>query len=289
MSRLDFDGYFIERPFDFARHATIGCGGISREAFFPKSEESFVRLLEDLEKEGKAYRVLGCLSNVLPADGVSKRAVVCTRRMKNIREEDGVYIEAGVTVGALLRYCRKVGLSGVEFLTGIPCTLGGALYMNAGVGGEYIADTVEFVQAYIEGKVERLSVAECGYSYKNSAFMQNGAVILGAKLKWKRTDTETVENRIAIYEKRRAHLPKGRSMGCVFKNPRGYTAGKLIEGAGLKDYRFGGARISKEHANFIINDGHATSEEIKNLISVVKSAVFAQYRIVLQEEIRYLD
>ena len=118
--------------------------------------------------------------------------------------------------------------------------------------------------------------------------MQNDDVILGGKLQLKNADDETIKQETSRFLERRKHLPKGKSMGCVFKNPDGATAGKLIDGAGLKGLRIGGAKESEEHANFIINDKNATSAELRTLIGIIKNAVFAQYKIRLQEEIRYL-
>ena len=115
--------------------------------------------------------------------------------------------------------------------------------------------------------------------------MQNEDVILGAVLRLSKRDRNTFEENIAYYKQRRIGLPKGKSMGCVFKNPSGVSAGKLIDGAGLKGLRIGGAIVSEKHANFIINDRSASAKDIRELISVMKSAVFAQYKIELEEEI----
>ena len=183
---------------------------------------------------------------------------------------------------------KNMKKSGAEFLAGVPCTLGGALYMNAGAAGVYISEIVESVTVLRGEDIVTLPVTECGYAYKTSVFMQNNDVILGAKLRLADSDTEKVEKEINRFLERRAHLPKGKSMGCVFKNPDGIAAGKLIENAGLKGLRVGGAKVSEEHANFIINDHRATSGQIRMLIGIVKNAVFAQYRIRLKEEIRYL-
>ncbi|MBR2023164.1 MAG: UDP-N-acetylmuramate dehydrogenase, partial [Clostridia bacterium] len=200
-----------------------------------------------------------------------------------------IFAQAGVSSAKLLRFCEHVCKTGAEFLEGIPCTIGGALYMNAGVAGAYIGDIVRFVKVYYRGKVSILSVEDCKYAYKSSVFMQDDFLILGAKLSLlDATKTEILEKK-ATYKARRAHLPKGKSMGCVFKNPQGISAGKWIEGAGLKGLRIGGAKISEEHANFIINENNATTADVKQLISVIKNAVRIQYGVELQEEIRYLD
>lgn len=273
-------------PFDLAKNSSIGCGGRAKIAYFPRTAEELARLVAWLETERTPYYAVGNMTNTLPADGVSKRAFIVTKRLTEIG--DGFFC-AGVTAGKLLKYCKEQGLSGAEFLEGIPCTLGGALYMNAGVAGAYIGDIVESVTAIKGGKIVTIPKADCGYAYKTSAFMASGAVILGARLKLIKADEKTIEERLRFYADRRKHLPKGKSMGCTFKNPENVAAGKLIEGAGLKGFRVGGAHISKTHANFIINDGNATSAHVRSIIGVVKNAVFAQYKIRLEEEINYLE
>lgn len=278
-----------ETPFDYAKRSSIGCGGVAPVAFYPKSVEELISLVEELENKKLAFTVLGNLTNVLPPDGNSQTAVISTKRLAKVEEtEGGVFALAGVTSGGLLKACKQLQLSGAEFLEGIPCTLGGALYMNAGVSGTYIAEIVESVTVLHKGKLVVLDKSDCGYAYKTSAFMYSGGVIVGARLKLQKTNEEAILEKIDYYRAKRAHLPKGKSMGCVFKNPKGAVAGKLIEGAGLKGLRAGGAVVSTEHANFIINDRNATSAQIKTLIAFIKNAVFAQYKIRLEEEIRYL-
>lgn len=286
---LQKDGYTTEKRFDFSLRSTVGVGGIAPMAVYPDTEEKLVKLLRNFENEGVSYHVLGNLSNVLPPDGVSKRVVVCTKLLKGISVEKGFYAEAGVVSGALISAMKTYELSGAEFLSGIPCTLGGALYMNAGVAGFYLSDIVESVRVYRRGEVIELSQKDCGYGYKTSVFMQNGDVILGARLCLRSASESEITANLKAFKERRQHLPKGKSMGCVFKNPQGYTAGKLIEGAGLKGLRMGDAYVSLEHANFIINDKNATAKQIKGLIGLIKNAVYAQYKIKLEEEIRYLD
>ncbi len=279
-----------ETPFDYAKRSSIGCGGIAPVAFYPKSVEELISLVSGLQDEKLSFTVLGNLTNVLPPDGESQTAVVSTKMLVGIEETDGgVFAFSGVTSGELLKACKRLALSGAEFLEGIPCTLGGALYMNAGVSGKYISEIVESVTVLRAGKLVVLNKADCAYAYKTSVFMRSGDVIVGARLRLQKTTEEAILEKIRQYRAKRAHLPKGKSMGCVFKNPDGMIAGKLIEGAGLKGLRVGGVVVSTEHANFIINDKNATSTQIKTLISLIKNAVFAQYKIRLEEEIRYLS
>ncbi len=277
-----------EGPFCFAAASAIGCGGFAPIAYFPRTVEETVRLVRALDKEAVPYLVLGNLTNVLPSDEGTERAVVSTKRLRGItRKGAGLFALAGTGSGELLAFAKKEGLTGGEFLYGIPCTLGGGLYMNAGAGGKYLAEIVESVLVLRKGELKTLSVAECEYAYKKSLFMTNGDVILGGTLRMEE-GAELMEERIAYYKARRAHLPTERSMGCVFKNPEGAFAGDLIERSGLKGLRLGGARISPKHANFIINDGGATARDIRALIVLIKNAVYAQYGVRLQEEIRYI-
>ncbi len=276
-----------ETPFSFSKRSSIGCGGVSSVAFYPKTVEEMLTLVRKLQADGVGFYTVGNLTNVLPSEGKIQKAVICTKKMQGA-QTDGLFFPAGISSAKLLARCKELQKSGGEFLEGIPCTLGGALFMNAGVSGRYISEIVESVTVYRAGKVEVLPVDECGYAYKKSVFMKGDAVILGAKLLLKDSDTQTIENLRAEYKKKRSHLPKGKSMGCVFKNPEGKVAGKLIEGAGLKGLRVGGAKVSELHANFILNDKNATASDIRALIGIIKQAVFAQYRVRLEEEIQYL-
>ncbi len=290
-SKMDFSKYsqiaFVS-PFDFSLQSSIGCGGKSAVAFYPDTVEKLRMLLLGLQGEGIKYCVLGNLTNVLPPDGESDFVVVSMKKLNGITVGEHIFAYAGATSGALLRFCKRENRGGAEFLNGIPCTLGGALYMNAGAGGEYISEIVESVLVLRRGELQTLSQEECGYAYKKSIFMENGDVIVGAALRLNACTAKQISEREQYFLERRIHLPKGKSMGCVFKNPEGVSAGALLEGSGLKGLRIGGAKISTEHANFIINDGNATAKDIRTLITLAKNAVWAQYRILLEEEIRYL-
>ncbi len=283
-----YEKFTCEAPFDFSRHSSIGCGGGAKLAFYPRSVAETTALLKKLERDGIPYYLLGNMTNVLPPDEDTEKVVVCTKALNGVAVSDAAFVYAGATSGALLSACKRANKSGAEFLYGVPCTLGGALYMNAGAGGTYISEIVENVLVYRQGETRILSGKDCSYAYKKSVFMENGAVILGASLRLETADAATIETREEYYKDRRKHLPKGRSMGCVFKNPEGAYAGDLIERSGLKGLCVGDARVSEEHANFIINDGNATAREIRTLISLIKNAVWAQYGVRLEEEIRYL-
>ena len=284
-----YSRFCLQKPFDFSKNSSIGCGGYATLVFYPNSVAEWIALIEQLREDGVPYYVLGNLTNVLPPDGASKRVVVSTKRVDGIVVGDNVFAYAGVTSGELLQACKREQRSGVEFLSGIPCTLGGALYMNAGAGGKYMSDVVENVMILRGGKKQILSLEECEYDYKRSVFMQNEDIILGATLRTEKSTAEEIAKEEKNYLVKRKYLPKGKSMGCVFKNPEGLYAGELIERSGLKGLRVGGAKISSEHANFIINEGNASSADLKALVALVKNAVKAQYGVCLEEEIRYLE
>ena len=271
-----------------ASHSTIGCGGNARTVFYPQSVAETKALLCKLEGDKIPYYVVGNMSNLLPPDEGTEIPLICTANLNGVTVSEGAFVYAGAKSGALLSICKRNQKSGAEFLYGIPCTLGGALFMNAGAGGAYIDEIVESVLVYRKGETKLVPRKECGYSYKHSVFMDDGGVVLGAALRLTDATDEEIAERESFFKARRAHLPKGKSMGCVFKNPEGYSAGDLIERSGLKGLRIGGAVVSGEHANFIINDKNATAKDIKTLITLIKNAVSAQYGIRLEEEIRYI-
>ena len=272
-----------------AKASTIRVGGRAAFAFFPKSIKEFIRLLDLLDDADIPFCVLGKMSNVLPPDGYLQKALVFTTKLTSMEFSKTVFAEAGVSVGAFLKECAAHGKIGAEFLAGIPCTIGGAAYMNAGASGKYISDIVKRVLVYRQKKLRVLTKKDCGYAYKKSRFMDDEGIILGVEFLLENGTQEDALGYQRYVLKSREWLPKGYSMGCVFKNPLGDSAGRLIDGAGLKGLRIGKAEVSTIHANFILNVGGATAEEIKQLISIVKNAVYAQYKIRLEEEIRILS
>ena len=274
--------------FALAKHSTIGCGGNARVVFCPQSVAEAKVLLSKLERDKIPYYVVGNMSNVLPPDEGTEIPLIQTTNLNGVTIGEEAFVYAGVKSGALLSICKRNLKSGVEFLSGIPCTLGGALYMNAGVGGSYIDEIVKSVLVYQKGETKLIPREDCNYSYKHSAFMENGAIILGASLRLKNGTEGEIKERENYFKARRAHLPKGKSLGCIFKNPKEGSAGEWIERSGLKGLRVGGAIISPQHANFIINDKNATAQDIKSLILIIQNAVFAQYGIRLEEEIQHI-
>lgn len=275
----------FEEDFSFARHTTIGCGGTAAAAVSPSDGAELAALLSCLEKFGIPYCFLGAGANVLPSEGVFEGVVVRFGRMNALtREGRTISAGAGVTGGALLRFARQNGLGGLEFLSGIPMTVGGAAVMNAGVRGKHMSDVVCEVTAVRKGRTETFSAADCLFSEKRSVF-QSGIAVAGVKFACRPSSEEEILSGSARYRALRRRLPKGRSMGCVFVNPEGRSAGEIIEACGFKGYSAGGARVSEAHANFILNEG-AGSAEISALIEEIKTSVFERTGILLAEEIK---
>lgn len=279
------NGLEAEADFSFARHTTIGCGGRAALCVYPKTEEELIALVCALKKCGVPHCFLGAGANVLPADGFFEGVVVKFTRFSSLwAEGTDIVCGAGVTAGALLRFAEARLIGGFEFLTGIPASLGGAVVMNAGVRGGHLSDIVHSVVAVEGGRTHTFSSNACEFAEKHSLF-QSGLAVTCVRLRgYPATQAEIAEKK-RLFRAKRAHLPKGRSMGCVFVNPKGASAGEIIEQSGCKGLSVCGAYVSEEHANFIINGGAAASD-ISALIRLVKDKVFAKTGIRLREEIK---
>lgn len=282
LPRLD-----LEPRFDLSKHTTFGIGGVAAAAASPADEEELCALLALLEEEGVSYCFLGAGANVLAREEDYAGVVIRFRRMDALSCEGAkITAGAGVTGGALLRFAREHGIGGPEFLAGIPTTVGGAAVMNAGVAGGHLGDLVSSITAVSAGKAVRFGREDCKFGEKYSVFQQKIAVT-EVVLEGYPCDPGLIRLREEAFRRRRRELPKGRSAGCVFVNPKGISAGRLIDGCGLKGLRVGGAYVSPRHANFILSDG-ATEAEVSALIAKIKAAVYEQTGIVLREEVKRL-
>ena len=229
-------------------------------------------------------------SNLLVRDGGINGTVINTRnRLKNMQLLDGerVYVESGVPCAHVARFCSDLGLTGAEFLAGIPGTIGGALKMNAGAfGGETwnIVERVELIN--IDGEIMEREKQTFEVGYRSVHGLDN-QWFLSAQLKLNKGDHESSQKQIkTLLEKRNATQPTNKpTCGSVFKNPPGDFAARLIEVCGLKGFRIGGAEVSEKHANFIVNLGDATAADIEALIEHIQSQVLEQFGVGLQTEV----
>lgn len=274
--------------FDLSKNTTYGLGGKCRAAFFPATEEETVKVFKELKSSGEKFFVLGKGSNVLAADSFYDGYVICTSKLKGIylTGENRLTCLSGTTVHELNNFCRKNGFSGLEFLSGIPASVGGLTMMNGGAVKKYISDVCDSVTVYTD-KMQVLSQKSCNFSYKHSIMRDINCIILSTTFVVENSTAAEVSKNIGKSLQARLGLPHGKSCGCVFKNPDGLSAGKLIEDCGLKGFKIGGARVSPEHANFIINSG-GSADNIYRTIKFVKEKVFEKFGILLDEEVVYI-
>lgn len=287
MPDLPFD--FAVPDYPLASASLYNVGGPARMALTPKTLEEVEAAYAWLAKQDEPFIVLGGGSNVLIADGGFPGIVLFTTALTAIEElgDDRYRIEGGVILDTMLRETiLKHNYAGAGGLTGIPGTVGGAIFMNAGTVNGSICQLMETVQITTEHGTQEIAIDESMYSYRGQSFCTNRGLIVSGRFRFTPAD----EDQTAIYNKyiarRKETQPQGHSCGSVFKNPPGDHSGRLIEACGLKGTRRGGAQISDVHANFIVNDQGATSEDILYLINLCKETVRREHGIVLEEEVK---
>lgn len=277
----------LNENFRFSDYTTYGLGGTAKAAYFPKTEEEAVLIFKKLRESGEKFVILGGGSNILAADGYFTGAVLCTKFLRGIREnDDGLYCLSGTTVADLLKFCEEKGYGGYEYLAGIPATLGGLALMNGGLPEKHISEDIISVRLFCSNLCE-FSNKNCKFGNKHSIMRDINALILGINLSKNAVPREAVKENIKKYLSKRRSQPKGKSCGCVFKNPPNLSAGKLIDEAGLKGVKIGGAEVSSEHANFIINRG-GSANDVYRLIQFVKRRVYEFCGVTLEEEVVYI-
>ena len=272
----------------FSKSSFEVLGGKAQIAYFPKNILEAKSAYDALVSVQKDYKIVGNGSNLLVSDRGFDGGVICTRKLKGIVRisEDKILCLAGTTVGQLIKYCMDSGLGGLEYLYGIPATIGGAVFMNAGVQGFTIGNNVVAVKVY-DGKTHVLSRENCNFSYRHSTMRDINAIILSIIVKVDKVSANESEHRLAYFRDRRKHLPVGKSCGCVFKNPPEGSAGYFIEKAGLKGLTVGGATVSDKHASFIINN-NGSAFDVKCVIELVKKRVLEKFGVKLEEEVVYI-
>lgn len=238
-------------------------------------------LIEETQSE---YAVIGCGSKLLISDRGYDGKVILMRLSGMRLTENGVYAYSGVPIPALSRYCESNMLKGLEWASGIPGSVGGAVKLNAGAFGKSISDVLNYVDILRNGKIERVKREDIVFGYRTSDI---SGVIVGAEFKGEKTDEDLSALRKKYFSMRREAQPRGFSCGSVFKNAD-KPAGWYIEQAGLKGLTQGGAVISEKHGNFIINTGFASSHDIFTLIRAAKAEVKSKFNVTLTEEVIYL-
>jgi len=274
-------------------HTTFRVGGKCRIAVFPNGEESLAAAVAFCRERDIRYYVLGNGSNIIAQDSFFDGVVIIIGNdfsaVRSIR--DGVIeCEAGLMLSRLCITARNEGFTGLEFAYGIPGTVGGALYMNAGAYGGEMSDVVLSAD-YLDtdGKVKTISAESMDLGYRRSAFMNSGRIILRVRVKLSKGSVSEIDQKMeTLISKRREKQPLNfPSAGSTFKRPEGAFAAALIEECGLKGFSVGDAQVSEKHSGFVINKGNATFEEIMTLVEQVREKVKKDtgYELELEPEI----
>ncbi len=279
----------IRRDEPLAKHTTLRVGGPAQVYVEPASEPDLAAVLAYSHEHNWPLFVLGRGSNLLVKDGGFRGLVVCLAHPHFSRIEvagERLNCGAGAKLKAVAIEARRNGLAGLEFLEGIPGSVGGALRMNAGAMGRAMLDVVESVRLMsFDGKVLERPARELSATYRSCEALRTH-IALAAVLGGQPGPREIIEQRMTEYSRKRwKSQPAAPSAGCIFKNPPSIPAGKLIDELGLKGSRVGGAMVSAEHGNFIVNDGAATARNILDLIEFIRQRVRTERGIELETEV----
>ncbi len=273
-------------------YTTFKIGGPAAAVIFTQRLRSLADLIKECLEYGVPYLILGNGSNLLVSDdGYDGIVFKLEGEFKKISllEENTIFCGAGVSMAKLCKFALDHNLSGLEFAWGIPGTVGGASYMNAGAYGGEMKDVIVSA-SYIaqDGTQGRFSAGELDFSYRHSVFFDNGGVISGVILVLKPDSFDNIRERMDDYmSRRRSKQPlEYPSAGSVFKRPEGHFAGSLIEQCGLKGCQIGGAQVSVKHAGFIVNKGGAVYEDVDTLIKKIQTTVFEKTGVALECEIK---
>ncbi|HMM21875.1 MAG TPA: UDP-N-acetylmuramate dehydrogenase [Selenomonadales bacterium] len=289
---IDRRRLLVDEP--MSRHTTFRIGGPADYLILPSSAEEVAAVLSIARSHGVPVTILGNGSNVLVLDnGVRGAVVKFGETMGYIRHDGDVVIAgAGASLGDVSRFAASCELTGLEFAVGIPGSIGGAVFMNAGAYDGEISNVVSAVTAVCQsgGKLKRFTREEIRFGYRDSVFQHNDCIVCEVELTLKYGENSDIQQKMEDYTSRReAKQPiEMPSAGSTFKRPPGYFAGTLIEQAGLKGFNIGGAQVSEKHAGFIVNAGGATAADVLALIGEVQRRVHAEFGVKLHPEVRII-
>jgi UDP-N-acetylmuramate dehydrogenase len=286
---LDASTVPYERGFSLARLTTAGVGGPADFLARPVSVPPLAQALEGLTEEGIPVAFLGAGSNLLISDAGFRGVVICLADLLDDPVVDGnrVRVAAGWRLPSLVSRFTRLGLSGLEWAEGVPGSAGGSVRMNAGAFGDSMQGSVREVALLDrQGRVERRRVSPADFTYRGAPFLGDRLVVEALLDLTPRPPSEIEEIIRPFREHRRRTQPVGaRSSGCIWKNPPGSNAGRLIEEAGLKGTVLGGAKISEVHGNFIVNTGGATCSDVLALADRIREKVLREFGVVLEMEV----
>ena len=289
LSELDSRGICYKVEYSVRSACTFKVGGVTPLALFPIDEGQLVECVAMLDRHEIPFRVIGRGSNTIFADGKLQNAIIFTQSVDYVCVEDTVVrCGAGVGLMPLASFLCKSALTGFEFACGIPGSIGGAMYMNAGAHGGAMESVVTESRAYNRKSGQIEIITDHGFGYRKSIYLSRPELVcLGATLKLERENEDSIRGHMrSLLESRRKSQPlEFPSAGSYFKRPAGDFAGRLIEVCGLKGVRVGDAQVSEKHAGFIVNRGNANFGQIMELEALVRNTVREQTGVELEREV----
>lgn len=286
---LDQNQVLLNEP--MRQHTSFKIGGNVKILVIPNTVEQITKTIALCKAMDQPYLIMGNGSNILVEDeGIDALVIKISEQFSEVHiEGEKVVAQAGVLLSKLSKIIMREALMGFEFASGIPGTLGGAIFMNAGAYGGEMKDVVEWVEVLNDqGELIRLTHEQLAFDYRTSVVREHNWIVVRVGLCFKSGDIEEIKAITNELTKKRVskqplELP---SAGSTFKRPPGYFAGQLIEDAGLRGLRHGDAQVSEKHCGFIVNLGNATCKEVMDLISVVQKVVFDSFGVELEREVR---
>ena len=270
-------------------------GGRLDTVLYPENAETLCRVTDILSKSTKNYCLLGTGAYTLISDDGYDGIAVCTTRIKGLevlRGADGcerVKAECGQSVASVIAFMRDRGLSGLEWASGLPSTIGAAVYNNIGAYGYRFCDFLDSVDVYRDGEIITLSANKCDFGYRTSIFKKDGGIVLSATINvTKRHRSQIDSERWKYLSLRRSTQPHLPSLGCAFLRNNDKSIAEYIDRMGLKGSSFGGAQVSETHAGFIVNTGGATSSDYLTLCDLLQKKVCRKYGVLFLSEFEYL-
>lgn len=280
----------IDEP--LAYYSYTKTGGPADAIVFPTSIDEVTQVVSWVNDQQVPLTVFGNLSNLIVRDGGIDGIVMILTEMTGTQiDDEGIYASSGASLIETSRLALAHTMTGLEFACGIPGSVGGAVFMNAGAYGGEVKDCIQYVDILTrDGQQVRLMNDDCHFSYRHSVFQDQDVIILGAYFALKSGDAQAIQDKMAeLTQLRESKQPlEYPSCGSVFKRPEGYFTGKLIQDAGLQGYRIGGAEISKKHAGFIVNIDGATATDYTDMITYIQKRIMEEYGVALETEVRIL-
>ncbi|MBI4228686.1 MAG: UDP-N-acetylmuramate dehydrogenase [Deltaproteobacteria bacterium] len=292
ITALDKIGCEYYQMYSMKRFTSLRVGGPADLIVYPRIQDELLKILNLLSSYEMKWVVLGGGSNTVVGDFGFRGVVIVTKRLRNISFLNGgsVLAETGAVMGTILNSTIRSGLTGFEFAAGIPGTVGGGIFMNAGANGGEIKDVVDRVWIWQNGKEYVLSRDDLQYEYRKSN-LPEGGVVTKALFKLNQGNMGESEKMVREFlDKRNKTQPiKMSNTGSIFKNPPEIPAGKLLDELGFKGLKVGGARFSEIHANFIVNSGHAKTSDVLRLIEIAQEEALLKRGINLETEVRIIE